>query len=175
MRQAAPIFTGGVVSRSIRGAEGTRLHLHGAYSPTREIMLCRSEPLLIILVIALLGGFSGLGGGPFYGTGYYGRRRTRPHTHCRADLGFAPAGFELPGQCPRLKAWNVLRWFDLAHQARSGFSSNRRSHLLDFTLFRYPRKEDAMKNPLFPSNGWRSGSRCGVDWYGSRPRPFTPR
>ena len=28
--------------------------------------------LLIVLVIALLGGFSGLGGGPFYGTGYYG-------------------------------------------------------------------------------------------------------
>jgi len=28
--------------------------------------------LLIILVIALLGGFSALGGGPFYGTGYYG-------------------------------------------------------------------------------------------------------
>src|SRR5260221_12941441 len=28
--------------------------------------------LLIILVIALLGGFSGLGGGPFYGTGYVG-------------------------------------------------------------------------------------------------------
>jgi hypothetical protein len=28
--------------------------------------------LVIILVIALLGGFSGLGGGPFYGTGYYG-------------------------------------------------------------------------------------------------------
>jgi hypothetical protein len=28
--------------------------------------------LLIILAIALLGGFSGLGGGPFYGTGYYG-------------------------------------------------------------------------------------------------------
>jgi hypothetical protein len=28
--------------------------------------------LLIILVIALLGGFSGLGGGSFYGTGYYG-------------------------------------------------------------------------------------------------------
>jgi uncharacterized protein DUF3309 len=24
------------------------------------------------LVIALLGGFSGLGGGPFYGAGYYG-------------------------------------------------------------------------------------------------------
>jgi hypothetical protein len=28
--------------------------------------------LLIVLVIALLGGFSGVGGGPFYGTGYYG-------------------------------------------------------------------------------------------------------
>lgn len=28
--------------------------------------------LLIIIVIALLGGFSGLGGSPFYGTGYYG-------------------------------------------------------------------------------------------------------
>ena len=28
--------------------------------------------ILIFLVIALLGGFSGIGGGPFYGTGYYG-------------------------------------------------------------------------------------------------------
>ena len=28
--------------------------------------------ILIILVIALLGVFSGVGGGPFYGTGYYG-------------------------------------------------------------------------------------------------------
>jgi hypothetical protein len=28
--------------------------------------------LLILLIIALLGGFSGIGGGPFYGTGYYG-------------------------------------------------------------------------------------------------------
>jgi hypothetical protein len=28
--------------------------------------------LVIILVIALLGGFSGIGGGRFYGTGYYG-------------------------------------------------------------------------------------------------------
>ena len=27
--------------------------------------------LLIIIVIALLGGFSGFGCGPFYGTGYY--------------------------------------------------------------------------------------------------------
>jgi hypothetical protein len=28
--------------------------------------------LIIILIIALLGGFSGIGGGPFYGMGYYG-------------------------------------------------------------------------------------------------------
>jgi len=28
--------------------------------------------LLVVLVIALLGGFSGIGGGSFYGTGYYG-------------------------------------------------------------------------------------------------------
>jgi hypothetical protein len=28
--------------------------------------------ILIILEILLLGGFSGIGGGPFYGTGYYG-------------------------------------------------------------------------------------------------------
>ena len=28
--------------------------------------------LLAVGVLALLGGFSGIGGGPFYGTGYYG-------------------------------------------------------------------------------------------------------
>ena len=28
--------------------------------------------IVMILVIALLGGFNGIGGGPFYGTGYYG-------------------------------------------------------------------------------------------------------
>lgn len=28
--------------------------------------------ILIILVIALIGGFTGVGGGPFYGTGFYG-------------------------------------------------------------------------------------------------------
>ncbi len=28
--------------------------------------------ILIILIIALIGGFTGVGGGPFYGTGYYG-------------------------------------------------------------------------------------------------------
>ena len=44
---------------------------------TQDALWCVKESarlivLLIILVIALLGGFSGLGGGPFYGTGYYG-------------------------------------------------------------------------------------------------------
>ena len=28
--------------------------------------------LLVVLVIILLGGFGRIGGGPFYGTGYYG-------------------------------------------------------------------------------------------------------
>lgn len=28
--------------------------------------------LVIILIIILLGGFSGIGGAPFYGTGYHG-------------------------------------------------------------------------------------------------------
>jgi len=35
--------------------------------------------ILIILIIALLGGFSGIGGGPFYGTGYYGGYRYGYH------------------------------------------------------------------------------------------------
>ncbi len=30
--------------------------------------------LLVVLIIALLGGFSGLGGSQFYGTGHYGGR-----------------------------------------------------------------------------------------------------
>lgn len=29
-------------------------------------------PGTILLIVALLGGFSGIGGGPFYGTGHYG-------------------------------------------------------------------------------------------------------
>jgi hypothetical protein len=38
----------------------------------REATVSLGTIILIILVIALLGGFSGIGGGPFYGTGYYG-------------------------------------------------------------------------------------------------------
>jgi hypothetical protein len=37
-----------------------------------EMYMSLGTIILIILVIALLGGFSGIGGGPFYGTGYYG-------------------------------------------------------------------------------------------------------
>jgi hypothetical protein len=37
-----------------------------------EICMSIGTVILIILIIALLGGFSGIGGGPFYGTGYYG-------------------------------------------------------------------------------------------------------
>ena len=84
--------------------------------------------LLIVLVIALLGGFSGLGGGPFYGTGYYGG----------GGLGLILivvlvlvllGRLELRGQCPRLKSRNVLRWYDLAHHARSDF------HQIDDSIF----------------------------------------
>ena len=37
-----------------------------------EYHMSLGKILLIVLIIALLGGFSGIGGGPFYGTGYYG-------------------------------------------------------------------------------------------------------
>ena len=39
---------------------------------TSTVEMSLGTILLIIVVIALLGGFTGLGGGPFYGTGYYG-------------------------------------------------------------------------------------------------------
>jgi hypothetical protein len=38
----------------------------------KENIMSVGTILLVILIIALLGGFSGIGGGPFYGTGYYG-------------------------------------------------------------------------------------------------------
>jgi Protein of unknown function (DUF3309) len=47
----------------------------GQQAPTaglEETYMSIGTIILIILVIALLGGFSGVGGGPFYGTGYYG-------------------------------------------------------------------------------------------------------
>jgi hypothetical protein len=45
----------------------------GVVAPSlEETQMSIGTIILIILVIALLGGFSGIGGGPFYGTGYYG-------------------------------------------------------------------------------------------------------
>jgi hypothetical protein len=44
--------------------------VHGPHQ--RDNFMSIGTILLIILVIVLLGGFSGFGGGPFYGTGYYG-------------------------------------------------------------------------------------------------------
>jgi hypothetical protein len=44
----------------------------GAGCQAEERTMSLGTIILIILVIALLGGFSGIGGGPFYGTGYYG-------------------------------------------------------------------------------------------------------
>ena len=44
----------------------------GQSSNSLETYMSIGTIVLIILVIALLGGFSGIGGGPFYGTGYYG-------------------------------------------------------------------------------------------------------
>jgi len=72
MRQAAPIFNGGIVSRSFRGAEEIRLICTALTAQLGRLCYVVGTILLIVLVIALLGGFSGLGGGPFYGTGYYG-------------------------------------------------------------------------------------------------------
>ena len=43
-----------------------------AYRMQGRLSVSLGTIILIILVIALLGGFSGIGGGPFYGTGYYG-------------------------------------------------------------------------------------------------------
>ena len=38
----------------------------------QEILMSLGTVLLIVLIIALLGGFSGIGGGRFYGMGNYG-------------------------------------------------------------------------------------------------------
>ena len=53
---------------------GLLLHLKSRAQEHRleEIWMTIGTIILIILILALLGGFSGVGGGPFYGTGYYG-------------------------------------------------------------------------------------------------------
>ncbi len=42
------------------------------FGPMREMAMSIGAIFLIIPLVALLGGFSGLGGGRFYGMGYYG-------------------------------------------------------------------------------------------------------
>jgi Protein of unknown function (DUF3309) len=59
----------------IRADAGLALDIQGKRRsrPNRgDIVMSIGTILLVILVIVLLGGFSGFGGGPFYGTGYYG-------------------------------------------------------------------------------------------------------
>jgi hypothetical protein len=51
---------------------GTRANKQAPHCRAEESYMSIGTIILIILVIALLGGFSGIGGGPFYGTGYYG-------------------------------------------------------------------------------------------------------
>jgi uncharacterized protein DUF3309 len=43
-----------------------------SFAHASETIIMLGTILIIILLIALLGGFSGYGGRPFYGTGYYG-------------------------------------------------------------------------------------------------------
>jgi uncharacterized protein DUF3309 len=49
------------------------LAFHGLARPAKgNAAMSLGTIILIILIIMLLGGLSGVGGGPFYGTGYYG-------------------------------------------------------------------------------------------------------
>jgi hypothetical protein len=51
---------------------GRRQSKQAPHCRAEESYMSLGTIILIILIIALLGGFSGIGGGPFYGTGYYG-------------------------------------------------------------------------------------------------------
>jgi hypothetical protein len=48
------------------------LRVRWSHTNPQGMLMSLGTILLIVLIIALLGGFSGIGGGPFYGTGYYG-------------------------------------------------------------------------------------------------------
>lgn len=50
----------------IPGSTRNRERVHGSYNAMLGTIL------LVVLIIALLGGFRDWGRGPFYGTGYYG-------------------------------------------------------------------------------------------------------
>jgi hypothetical protein len=53
-------------------ADACKLFQIHKFSTAESHIMSLGTIILIVLVIALLGGFSGIGGGPFYGTGYYG-------------------------------------------------------------------------------------------------------
>jgi hypothetical protein len=61
-----------VAARPTDPAEGVfvRCSLAGQSTKSLETFMSLRIIFLIILAIALLGGVSGIGGGPFYGTGY---------------------------------------------------------------------------------------------------------
>jgi len=78
-------------------------------SPTREIMLCRSEPLLIILVNNRgYSGLSGLGGGPFYGPAITAAADSASYSLFVRDLGFARQALNCQGSAPVLKAYGMF-------------------------------------------------------------------
>ncbi len=81
--------------------------------------------ILIILVIALLGGFSGIGGGPFYGTGLLRRRRSRPGRHHPSDLVIDGPSL---GTRSAFTGRNRLRWL------RRSRRSQRNSLCVCFTI-----------------------------------------
>ena len=62
------------VGRHYNSAAKNRAEEIGRTGPTNQVddVMSLGTILLIILVILLLGGFSGFGKVPFYGTGYYG-------------------------------------------------------------------------------------------------------
>jgi hypothetical protein len=60
------------VSFYFRGCDDLGREAFVALVRRRRLNMSIGSIILIILVIALLGGFSGIGGGPFYGMGYYG-------------------------------------------------------------------------------------------------------
>jgi hypothetical protein len=69
---------------------------------------------LIILVIALLGGFSGFGGGPFYGTGYYGG----------GGLGLALVIVAAPSSSNPPQRIRLLRYAETGRGARNNLVSH---------------------------------------------------
>ena len=74
--------------------------------------------ILIILIIALLGGFSGIGGGPFYGTGYHGGGGLGPR-RARAPYIGSPGKIDRELE-PRKSAEVLRRRSTNSHRAIGG-------------------------------------------------------